>query len=1353
MLRSLTNNYFICKLIVCLIFLLAVTITAKEEKGERKILTDSLPYRTALHHDPTLRAPLEKLVTLYRAAGEQEELLRMYDLHLRQYPKDESATIVLISIMIELNHQRSIRRLEKAVADFPKSGYLHYMLYQHLDRSQLPGSIKELLKAVNNAHSTKEWGWTQELIEKASKTGETEIAREYLAKTAENVKKNPRKTLKLAGKMLDLGFADLALTHYIKAEAKLTDPELLIEAKLGRVKALLTLDRKDEAAEILEKLLTKVTNDYWRRSEILSLSLALIDTAGKREKALAKAKENMMQKPRREIAALDYGKILTAFGYREKALQSLLESGDYFQESLEIEEATLELYDILNDNSGRLEFIQKRLKEFPQRNDLQLLYVKSLFRSGNKKGAEKILKKIVASSGAENEFPLLLSLARYLRQISEPDLAAELLARCIEIKPRKLDVFREYFEILLYQQRLETIRAKLAKLSFDKVEHDDFSSLMNFLLKNGFANEAYASVKSRFEKDPEHLETGLLFLRIKQRLSLDNKESNELITKMRKLADTEARYQLWLKTTLDFHEAFESVDNFLLQERLRLENTPETDLSLSRKMRAFLRTALNIMHIENSIALLDQWSALAPFIDKREELQREKVFLFEGKKDKQEELILLLEQLSKKPSPFQNEYKCRLIIALTELERYEKAQKLLITINPTALKNPSIIQKIMNLDIQTGRVDEALELASRLTALQPSNKSYWEKYLQLLISQGSETAFRGAIRRLLSGVKDMKLSKEVRALLKKHYLASAWRSIIPLVGENNSGSRNRAVAILNDLENFVSKPEEAQWILWARAYTAYKAGNKKACKAIVSSLEKNAKISKGKITFPGGFSTTVDFAKKLFEGKFDTLQRKKNTKAITSGLPGKVKWLYCDTENANIIQTLPLSDGKRVLIVNDKGMTTCLDNATGKRIWSSGKLFHAVTGHNTQAPRMATNNNYRHYRNNYRSTSDQIRKTSLLARQQRLLLYNKRIFVPLHGKVKCIDEKDFKLLWEIPILIEKTISLNRVKLFAMDDALRVYDPDAVRLLAIDYQTGKRLWVRDFQKIESNNQYNNRDRAAQVAADGNFIFVNSSTFRGVIDLKDGTLLWNFKNDLITTLRLSNPKKNINNRRNTGRYPRRAYNRYNPYSNHRRINNQHSRANWMQQHIGENMQIDISFPWVLMSYNHQIIWTRLDFPMKATNANWSSSPHLLEVTNNKARIITANGAFYILDLPSAISISKNTLPPIMKKQASAFIDIIPIGRCALFANNKGALLLNLPDMAPIALQKWSNDLQSYIPWIRETNSYHKEDIDHFQATNIKLSAFTNIGAKMGSKSWMALTQNSIIALENGEKEHGK
>ena len=93
----------------CITALTAAGLRAQPTES-KDILEQSLPLRTALHHDPTLQAPLNQLVTIFRGATRLDELVNIYRNHTTQYAQDVSGRIVYLRLLMASNSGGCRRR-------------------------------------------------------------------------------------------------------------------------------------------------------------------------------------------------------------------------------------------------------------------------------------------------------------------------------------------------------------------------------------------------------------------------------------------------------------------------------------------------------------------------------------------------------------------------------------------------------------------------------------------------------------------------------------------------------------------------------------------------------------------------------------------------------------------------------------------------------------------------------------------------------------------------------------------------------------------------------------------------------------------------------------------------------------------------------------------------------------------------------------------------------------------------------------------------------------------------------------------------------------------------------------------
>ena len=117
--------------------------------SDEDLAEKSLPLRTALHHDPTLRAPLQRLLSLYSGVGRTAELLEIYRAHVRQYPDDPGGRTVLVCLLSATSDPEALTASRSAVAKFPKNAYLQFVLYEALQRRRDPKALDHLDKSIS----------------------------------------------------------------------------------------------------------------------------------------------------------------------------------------------------------------------------------------------------------------------------------------------------------------------------------------------------------------------------------------------------------------------------------------------------------------------------------------------------------------------------------------------------------------------------------------------------------------------------------------------------------------------------------------------------------------------------------------------------------------------------------------------------------------------------------------------------------------------------------------------------------------------------------------------------------------------------------------------------------------------------------------------------------------------------------------------------------------------------------------------------------------------------------------------------------------------------------------------------
>ena len=108
----------------------------------------SIALRTALHNDPTLASPLERLVSLYREAGRLKELLGLYRGHLQQFPNDANAHTVLVRLLMATGDPAALTSAHDAASRFSENAFLQHVLFELLKLRNDGRCIEKLDKAI-----------------------------------------------------------------------------------------------------------------------------------------------------------------------------------------------------------------------------------------------------------------------------------------------------------------------------------------------------------------------------------------------------------------------------------------------------------------------------------------------------------------------------------------------------------------------------------------------------------------------------------------------------------------------------------------------------------------------------------------------------------------------------------------------------------------------------------------------------------------------------------------------------------------------------------------------------------------------------------------------------------------------------------------------------------------------------------------------------------------------------------------------------------------------------------------------------------------------------------------------------
>ena len=556
---------------------------AEAPPAMRDLATETLPLRTALHQDPLLESPLQKLLSVYREANRVEELLTIYRSHLARFPKDAGATTVFLRLLAESDDAAAVREAREACDRCPANAGLHYVYYTLLRRHG-GGALDQLDRAIDlEQQPNRKLAWIELLLPAAMAEDRSDLAKKHLLSLGAAAA-TPEGRLDVARKMNRFKFHLAALDLLSQKAASPPAAETMVSIELEAATAEVGLDRLSAAGARLDRLLAKLTADYWQRAEIVRRRLALVQSPQERAAMIGLARKQAADRPHDEAAALDLAQVLAGLEARRDALAALVEAGGRMSQSEAIETRVLELLDQLRDDFGREQYLAQRMKLQPGRKDLVFQHVKTLYLLGRRKEAQAELDAAVAGLPQSQQANQLREIARFLRRSSLPGDAVTLYQKIVEINPARMDVRREWAETCIAQGDRERLHEILVGIDPQKAELETVLDLVPFMVQQELYAEAKTVLRKRLEIDKENLDLRLLLLDIERRLG-NGPEGEKLIDQSRVLADTSARYRQWLDAAVAFHQDFDTAGAFLDAEQQRLErgwspgfsrNAPET---------------------------------------------------------------------------------------------------------------------------------------------------------------------------------------------------------------------------------------------------------------------------------------------------------------------------------------------------------------------------------------------------------------------------------------------------------------------------------------------------------------------------------------------------------------------------------------------------------------------------------------------------------------------------------------------------------------------------------------------------------------------------------------------------------
>ncbi|MBX2851663.1 MAG: PQQ-binding-like beta-propeller repeat protein, partial [Phycisphaeraceae bacterium] len=1099
----------LCAVLACLLPAAASAqgASAPGDREQPTLVEQSLPLRTALHHEPTLDAPLQALVKLYRHQNRLEELLSLYGEHLKQWPQDTSARTVHLRLLLAVSDPTALAASRAAVQAQPKHAFFRYLLYRALNASGEEGALDELHQAIEQCEQPQlQREWIDLFLPLASAQGRAEQVTQHLKTLSKLAGKDPIAQLDAARKMMSAERPGLALTTLEEASRLQMQAETSVEFAMTAAKVMAELGQKQDAASRLDRLLDRVSTDYWRRPEIVRQRLGLVDTDAEREKMIQIATERVAQSPGDAAAVIGLADLLVGFERYRSALTRLRAAAEKMPESRALEQATLSLMDRMRDEVSRHAFLQQRLKREPDRRDLRVDLAHSLYLLGRDKEALEQVELAIKGQGEAERFGQLLEAARFLRESALVEPSVPLYARAVKLRPARLDVKRELAEVYLALDQRDKVRGLFAEVDGSEAAIENVLDLADFLIDKQFLSEAMALIEPSVEQLPTHLDLRLLVLRIHGDTAA-GRAGNGLIARTRELTDTPARYRRWLEASVEFHLNFDTVQTFLQAEGQRLQEPPDEwrDAAVQRRL-AFVEVAQPNRQTDSARGLLAAALNQSPpeAVDRR--FRRELLALLDSQRDRAE-LQQMLSELAGQDDAFRDEANAKLVVMYAAQNRWDLVRPLLAEIDPANIRDLKVLRGLLKACQRIGDHARVLPLMEQMVDLNPTSRSLWENWLQALALQGDESRFRAAVRKLSMGIEKMPLDGDTRERLRTHLLSSYWRSIGRLEQRAEPEAWGEALGLLASAQQVVHEPRELTWIVWMRASMLNRLGREAAREEALFELDRIARRGaepagggadstsgaspSGKdvvIVFPDGLQVSLAEARRVLTEPppRDALPDDRRGPVPTSGEVAQ-RWAF-QTADVNIVAVHRGADDQ-VVITDDAGGLWGVDRANGKLLWHEPGLL----------PR---------YLSKERGSGIQaINAAPIRAPQDRLVATDGR-------EVVCVSLRERAVLWRSPLQIA-TESKKHVPHSAdlvIDGAHVVaYDAAAEWLAWFDLGTGKLVEtiVLHEQREDGSPPTNQLLRAgrARLSRNGDQLLVIGSTI-SIVDLAERRVAWRF-----------------------------------------------------------------------------------------------------------------------------------------------------------------------------------------------------------------------------------------------------
>ena len=147
------------------------------------------------------------------------------------------------------------------------------------------------------------------LLAEANVSGSPQLIDKYLGAMAQQAS-SPNEKLDIAQRMLKFSRPAPALALLEEAAKLDPAPETSVQIQSVAATAEIALDRPEQAAARLDRLLEKLAIDYWNRAEIMRRRIALVTSEPERNALIEAATKRLAARPTDETAAIELTQLL-----------------------------------------------------------------------------------------------------------------------------------------------------------------------------------------------------------------------------------------------------------------------------------------------------------------------------------------------------------------------------------------------------------------------------------------------------------------------------------------------------------------------------------------------------------------------------------------------------------------------------------------------------------------------------------------------------------------------------------------------------------------------------------------------------------------------------------------------------------------------------------------------------------------------------------------------------------------------------------------------------------------------------------------------------------------------------------